>query len=119
MLYTITLVKNIDFFDVMSVITHGEQGWTIAQLDDYHSDEVFVRKSFEAEMASELMLMRYAEALHDLTFGQIFLLEAEGDGITIFKDKDHCEWQMLRSGKTFRYDMNCHLFEEIKEVNNA
>lgn len=119
MLFSFTLVKGIELFDTNAITSHGEQGWTIAQLDDYHSDVIFVRKTFEAEMASELTLMRYVEALHDLTFGQIFLLEAEGDGITIFKDKDHCEWQMLRSGKTFRYDMNYHLFEEVKEVNNA
>ena len=119
MLYTITLIKDIELFDINSVITHGEQGWTIAQMDDYHSDEVFVRKSFEVEMASELEVMQYAEALHDMTFGKVFLLEAEAKGITIFRDKEHCEWQMRRSGKTFRYDMNYHLFEEVKEVNNA
>ena len=121
MLYTITLIKDIELFDINSIINHGEQGWTIAQIDDYHSDEVFVKKSFEVEMASELEVMRYAEALHDLTFGQIFLLEAEAEaeGITILKNKDHCEWEMHRDGKIFRYDSNYHLFEEVKEVNNA
>ena len=117
--YTITLIKDIELFDINSIINHGEQGWTIVQIDDYHSDEVFVRKSFEVEMASELEVMRYAEALQDMTFGKVFLLEAEAKGITILKNKDHCEWEMHRDGKTFRYDMNYHLFEEVKEVNNA
>lgn len=119
MLYSITLIKDIELSDTMSIITNSEQGWTIAHLNDYHSDVIFVRKSFEAEMASELTVMRYAEALHNMTFGQISLLEAEGDGITIFKNKETGDWEMRRSGKTFRYDMNYHLFEEVKEANNA
>ena len=116
MLYTITLVKDIELFDVNSTIAHGEQGWTMVQIDDYHSDVVFVRKSFEVEMASELEVMRYAEALHDMTFGNVFLLEAEGDGITILRSKEHCEWEMKRNGKTFRYDANYHLFEEVNNT---
>lgn len=119
MLYSITLIKDIELFDINSVITHGEQGWTIAQIDENHSDVVFVRKTFEVEMASELEVMRYAEALHDMTFGKVFLLEAEAKGITILRNKEHCEWEMKRNGKTFRYDMNYSLFEEVKEVNNA
>ena len=114
--YTITLIKDIELFDINSVITHGEQGWTIAQMDDYHSDVVFVRKSFEVEMASELEVMRYAEALQDMTFGNVFLLEAEAKGITILRSKEHCEWEMHRNGKTFRYDANCHLFEEVNNT---
>ena len=116
MLYTITLIKDIELFDINSVISHGEQGWTMVQIDDYHSDEVFVKKSFEVEMASELEVMRYAEALHDMTFGKVFLLEAEGDGITILRSKEHCEWEMHRNGKTFRYDANYHLFEEVNNT---
>ena len=119
MLFSFTLVKRIELFDTNAIISHGEQGWTIDQLDDYHSDAIFIRKTFEAEMASELALMRYVEALHDLTFGEIFLLEAKAKGITILKNKDHCEWEMHRDGKIFRYDMNYHLFEEVKEVNNT
>ena len=116
MLYTITLIKDIELFDINSIISHGAQGCTMAQIDDYHSDEVFVKKSFEVEMASELEVMRYAEALHDLTFGRVFLLEAEGDGITILRSKEHCEWEMRRNGKTFRYDTNYHLFEEVNNT---
>ena len=116
MMYTFTLVKEIELFDINPVITHGEHGWTIAQMDDYHSDEVFVRKSFEVEMASELEVMRYAEALHDMTFGTVFLLEAEAKGITICRNKEHCEWEMRRNGKTFRYDANYHLFEEVNNT---
>ena len=116
MLYTITLVKEIELFDINSIISHGEQGWTIVQIDDYHSDEVFVRKSFEVEMASELEVMRYAEALQDMTFGKVFLLEAEAKGISILRSKEHCEWEMHRNGKTFRYDANYHLFEEVNNT---
>lgn len=114
MLFSFTLVKRIELFDTNAIISHGEQGWTIDQLDDYHSDAIFIRKTFEAEMASELALMRYVEALHDLTFGEIFLLEAKAKGITILKN-----WEMHRDGKIFRYDINYHLFEEVKEVNNT
>ena len=116
MMYTIALITDIELFDINSLINHGEQGWTIAQIDDYHSDEIFVKKSFEVEMASELEVMRYAEALHDMTFGKVFLLEAEGDGITILRNKEHCEWEMYRDGKTFCYDANYHLFEEVNNT---
>ena len=119
MLYSFTIVKNIAISDVANVTAHGEQGWVLDRFDTYHTDSIFIRKTFSAEFPSEYAVMRYFEAMCDLTEGKIFLLEAEGDGITIFKDKEHCEWQMRRSGKTFRYDMNYHLFEEVKEVNNA
>ena len=119
MLYTFTIVKNIAISDVANVTAHGEQGWVLDRFDTYYTDCIFIRKTFEEEFSSEYAVMRYFEALHDLTFGQIFLLEAEAKGITILKNKDHCEWEMHRDGKTFRYDMNYHLFEEVKEVNNA
>lgn len=116
MLFTITLVKSMELFDTNSVIAHGEQNWTIAQIDDYHSEVVYVRKSFEVEMTSELEVMRYAEALSNMSFGQIFLLEAEADGISILRNKEHCEWEMHKNGKVFRYNSDYQLFEE---VNNA
>ena len=47
------------------------------------------------------------------------MLEAKAKGITILKNKDHCEWEMHRDGKIFRYDMYYHLFEEVKEANNT
>lgn len=119
MMYTFTLVKNIAISDVANITTHGEQGWTLDRFDTYHTDCIFIRKTFEEEFPSEYAVMRYFEALCELTLGQIFLLEAEGDGIIIFKDKDHCEWQMRKEGKLFRYDLNYHLFEEVKEVNNT
>ena len=119
MLYTITLVKSIELFDVANITAHGEQGWTLDRFDTYYTDCIFIRKTFSAEFPSEYAVMRYFEAMCDLTEGKIFLLEAEAEGITILKNKDHCEWEMHRDGKIFRYDMNYHLFEEVKEVNNA
>ena len=119
MMYTFTLVKEIELFDINAITAHGEQGWFLDRFDTYHTDCILVKKTFTAEFPSEYAVMRYCEALLDLTFGQIFLLEAEAKGITILKNKDHCEWEMHRDGKTFRYDMNYHLFEEVKEVNNA
>ena len=119
MMYTFTLVKEIELFDINAITAHGEQGWFLDRLDTYHTDCILVKKTFTAEFPSEYAVMRYFEALNDLTFGKIFLLEAEGDGITIFKDKEHCEWHMRRSGKAFRYDINYHLFEEVKEANNT
>ena len=119
MLYTITLVKSIELFDVANITAHGEQGWTLDRFDTYYTDCIFIRKTFSAEFPSEYAVMRYFEAMCDLTEGKIFLLEAEAEGITILKNKDHCEWEMHRDGKIFRYDSNYHLFEEVKEVNNA
>ena len=118
MLFSFTLVKEIELFDINAITAHGEQGWFLDRLDTYHTDCILVKKTFTAEFPSEYAVMRYFEALNDLTFGKIFLLEAEGDGITILRSKEHCEWEMYRDGKTFRYDPNYHLFEEVKEVNN-
>lgn len=111
MKYTITLDKPVEIFDTKAIIINGEQGWTIAQLDDYHSDVIFVRKSSEVEMASELEVMCYAEALHNMSFGQISLLIAEAKDTSIIRSNG--EWEMHRNGKLFRYDTNCHLFEEV------
>ena len=124
MTYVITLVKYLELADVEGVIAHSEQGWTIAKIGDCPTDKIFIKKSFgveiphEAEMPSDAeVLMQYAEALQHMTFGEVKLLEVQGDGITI--SRDHYEWQMRRNGKSFRYDPNYHLFEEVKEVNNA
>ena len=123
MKYTITLVKYLSLYDVEGVTAHSEQGWTIAKIGDCPPDKIFIKKSFgveiphEAEMPSDAeVLMQYAEALQHMTFGEVKLLEVQGDGITI--SRDHYEWQMRRNGKSFRYDPNYHLFEEVKEVNN-
>lgn len=116
MKYTFVIVKNIALSDIESVTAHGEQGWTLDRFDTYHTDDIFIRKSFEAEFASEYAVMRYIEAFYALTFGDIFVLEAEADGITICKNKDRCEWEMRRDGKIFRYDSDNQLFEEVKNT---
>lgn len=121
MLFSFTLVKELELFDINAITAHGEQGWFLDRLDTYHTDCILVKKTFTAEFPSEYAVMRYFEALCELTFGEVYLLEAEAEaeGITILKNKDHCEWEMHRDGKIFRYDSNYHLFEEVKEVNNA
>ena len=116
MLFSFTLVKEIELFDINAITAHGEQGWFLDRLDTYHTDCILVKKTFTAEFPSEYAVMRYFEALCELTFGEVSLLEAEGDGITICRNKEHCEWEMRRNGKTFRYDANYHLFEEVNNT---
>lgn len=116
MLFTFTIIKNIALSNVANVTAHGEQGWTLDRFDTYHTDCVFIRKTFEEEFASEYAVMRYIEALDTMTFGQIFLLEAEAKGIAICKNKDHCEWEMHKNGKVFRYNSDYQLFEEVNNT---
>ena len=118
MLYVFTLIKSIALSDVANVTAHGEQGWTIYRLDSYHTDCIFIQKKFEEEFASEYAVMRYIEAFYSLTFGDIFVLEAESsDGTTtILKNKETGDWEMHRSGKIFRYDSEYQLFEEVKNA---
>ena len=116
MLFSFTLVKEIELFDINAITAHGEQGWFLDRLDTYHTDCILVKKTFTAEFPSEYAVMRYFEALCELTFGEVSLLEAEAEGITILRNKEHCEWEMRRNGKTFRYDANYHLFEEVNNT---
>ena len=116
MLFSFTLVKEIELFDINAITAHGEQGWFLDRLDTYHTDCILVKKTFTAEFPSEYAVMRYFEALCELTFGKVSLLEAEGAGLTILRNKDHCEWEMHRDGKIFRYDTNYHLFEEVNNT---
>lgn len=116
MLFSFTLVKEIELFDINAITAHGEQGWFLDRLDTYHTDCILVKKTFTAEFPSEYAVMRYFEALCELTFGEVSLLEAEAEGITICRNKEHCEWEMHRDGKTFRYDANYHLFEEVNNT---
>lgn len=121
MKFTFTLVKNIELSNITSITSHGEQGWILEKFDDYLTDCIYVRKTFSADFFSEYAVMRYFEAMCDLAEGKILLLkaEAEEDGITISKNKEHCEWEMRKDGKLFRYNLSYHLFEEVKEVTNA
>lgn len=118
MKYTFTLVKSIALSDVANITAHGEQGWTLDRFDAYHTDCIFIRKSFEEEFASEYAVMRYIEAFYSLTFGDIFVLEAESSDATttILKNKETGDWEMRRSGKIFRYDTEYQLFEEVKNA---
>ena len=121
MKFTFTLVKNIELSNITSITSHGEQGWILEKFDDYLTDCIYVRKTFSADFFSEYAVMRYFEAMCDLAEGKILLFkaEAEEDGITISKNKEHCEWEMRKDGKLFRYNLSYHLFEEVKEVTNA
>ncbi len=121
MKFTFTLVKNIELSNITSITSHGEQGWILEKFDDYLTDCIYVRKTFSADFFSEYAVMRYFEAMCDLAEGKILLLkaEAEEDGITISKNKEHCEWEMRKDGKLFSYNLSYHLFEEVKEVTNA
>ena len=121
MKFTFTLVKNIELSNITSITSHGEQGWILEKFDDYLTDCIYVRKTFSADFFSEYAVMRYFEAMCDLAEGKILLLkaEAEEDGITISKNKEHCEWEMRKDGKLFCYNLSYHLFEEVKEVTNA
>ena len=122
MMYTFTLVKEIELFDIDTITAHGEQGWFLDRFDTYHTDCILVKKTFTAEFPSEYAVMLYFEALCELTFGKVSLLEAESKDATILRNEENNEWEMKRNGKTFRHDSNYHLFEEVKEVkevNNA
>lgn len=119
MKFTFTLIKNIELSNISSITSHGEQGWILEKLDDYLTDCIYVRKTFSAEFLSEYAVMRYFEAMCDLAEGKILLLEAKGDGITIFKNKEKCEWEMKKDGKLFRYNLSYHLFEEVKKVTDS
>lgn len=116
MKFTFTLVKNIELSDINSITSHGEQGWILEKFDNYLTDCIYVRKTFTAEFVNEFAVMRYLEALCDLAEGKILLLEVKGDGITISKNKEHCEWEMRKDGKVFRYNLSYHLFEEINNT---
>ena len=61
-------------------------------------------------------LSYYNDSITYKAEGKILLLEVKGDGITISKNKEHCEWEMRRDGKVFRYNLFYHLFEEINNT---
>lgn len=113
MLYVFTLIKNIAISDVANVTAHGEQGWSLDRFDTYHTDCIFIRKTFEEEFASEYAVMRYIEAFYSLTFGDISVLEAESSDTSILRNKETGDWEMKRDGKVFRYDSDYQLFEEV------
>mgnify|MGYP006954660804 CR=1 FL=1 len=113
MKYAFTLIKSIALSDIANVTAHGEQGWTLDRFDIYHTDCIFIRKSFEEEFASEYAVMRYIEAFCSLTFGDISVLEAESSDTSILRNKETGDWEMKRDGKVFRYDSDYQLFEEV------
>lgn len=113
MKYVFTLIKSIALTDIANVTAHGEQGWTCDRFDTYHTDCIFIRKTFEEEFASEYAVMRYIEAFYSLTFGDISVLEAESKDTTILRNKETGDWEMKRDGKVFRYDSDYQLFEEV------
>ena len=44
MMYTFTLVKEIELFDINTITAHGEQGWFLDRFDTYHTDCILVKR---------------------------------------------------------------------------